>query len=223
MNTCSAIFQGTPYFNVFGGEVEFKLMSEIGYDCATMGNHDFDAGIEGFDKQLVHCDFPFVVSNYGLSNTPLKDKVLPYKVWTIDNVKIGLYGLGIELYGLAPQSLYGETQYHEPIKKAQYYEHLLKNELDCDYIICLSHLGFRYQDQKVSDVTLGAETRYTDIILGGHTHTFMNEPYVVTNKLGNPIFINQAGWAGIMMGRIDLNFEKGRKRKNVKSQNKVIN
>jgi len=216
------IFQGTPYFNLFGGELEMRLMTQMGYDAGTMGNHDFDAGIEGFDKQLVHCDFPFIVSNYNFKNTPLEGKVDPYKIWTIDGVKIGVYGLGIELDGLVPTNLYGDTQYGDPITAAQKYEAILKHDHKCDYVVCLSHLGYRYRDDKVSDVILAQQTKFTDIILGGHTHTFMKEPHVETNAAGMPTFINQAGFAGIMMGRIDLIFEKNRSRKNLNSANQII-
>jgi 5'-nucleotidase len=216
------IFQGTPYFNLFGGELEMRLMTQMGYDAGTMGNHDFDAGIDGFDKQLVHCDFPFIVSNYNFENTPLQGKIKPYKIWNIQDVRIGVYGLGIELDGLVPTTLYGETQYMDPIAAAQKYEAILKGDLKCDYVICLSHLGYRYRDNKVSDVILAQQTSFTDIILGGHTHTFMKEPHVETNAVGQPTFINQAGFAGIMMGRIDLTFEKNKSRKNLNSNNQII-
>ncbi len=203
------IFQGTPYFNLYGGELEMKLMTELGYDIATMGNHDFDAGIDGFANQLKYADFPIVVSNYNLKNTILNGKTIDHKVWSFGDIKIGLYGLGIELEGLVPKQLYKETQYLDPVKVAQKYERMLKEELDCDYVICLSHLGYRYRNETVSDVIIAQNTESTDLIIGGHTHTFMKEPHVEKNQKGQPVVINQAGWAGILLGRIDLYFEKG--------------
>ena len=207
------IFQGTPYFNLFGGELEMKLMSELGYDAATMGNHDFDAGIDGFDKQLVHADFPFVISNYQMNDTILSGKTSDFKIWDYGDIKVGLFGLGIELKGLVPQSLYGNTQYLDPIEIALTYESLLKNEHQCDYVICLSHLGYQYRGSKVSDVVIAQESNHIDLIIGGHTHTFMDEPHVEKNLQGRPVIVNQAGWGGILMGRIDLFFEKGSHRK----------
>lgn len=216
------IFQGTPYFNLYGGELEMKLMTEMGYDAGTMGNHDFDAGIDGFEKQMKHCDFPFIISNYGFADTPLYNKTINYKVWQIGEIKIGVYGLGIELESLVPKALYGNTIYHNPINSAIENESYLKKELKCDYVICLSHLGYRYKEEKISDVILAENTNYTDLILGGHTHTFMKEPDVVRNASGHPVFINQAGWAGIMLGRVDLTFEKDRVRRRMKNQNTVV-
>ena len=134
------IFQGTPYFNYFGGELEFKLMSEMKYDAAVLGNHDFDNGINGLKKQLRHANFPFLISNYDFKKTILKDQFKPYKIFIKDNIKIGVFGLGIELEGLVPKELYKETIYLDPIKKSKFYSNKLKNELGCDLVICLSHL-----------------------------------------------------------------------------------
>ncbi len=207
------IFQGTPYFNLFHGELEMKLMTELGYDVGTIGNHDFDAGIEGFEKQLVHANFPMVISNYDLSDTVLHGKTSDYKIWQYGDIKIGLYGLGIELEGLVPQDLYKKTRYINPIKIAQRYEQILSKEMDCDYVICLSHLGYDYKGSKVSDVVIAKETKDTDLIIGGHTHTFMREPRIEKNQNDNPVVINQVGFGGIMLGRIDLYFERGSKKK----------
>lgn len=213
------IFQGTPYFNVFGGELEMKLMTELGYDVATMGNHDFDAGIDGFDKQLVHADFPILISNYDLTDTILNGKTLDHKIWEFGDIKIGIYGLGIELDSLVPKNLYKETRYEDPIATALQYERLLKLEHKCDYVICLSHLGYNYREEKISDVTIAQKTQHTDLILGGHTHTFMREPHIEKNINDHPVMINQAGFGGILMGRIDLYFEKNKKRSAQKGGN----
>ena len=216
------IFQGTPYFNYFDGEIEFKLMSKMGYDAATIGNHDFDASIDGLDKQLPHANFPFVISNYEFKDTILNGKTEPYKVFEKGNIKIGVFGLGIELEGLVPKSLYKETQYQDPLKAAQKYSSFLKNELKCDYVICLSHLGYKYDGNKVSDRIIALNTSDIDLIIGGHTHTFLREPDVVINKSGNQVLVNQAGWAGIMLGKIEIFFERNFKNRCISCRNTYI-
>ena len=205
------IFQGTPYFNIFGGEVEFKLMSEIGYDASTMGNHDFDNGILGFDKMLPLANFPFLCGNYNFENTILQDKTIPYTIFEKEELKIGVFGVGIELNGLVDQRLYAETEYLDPIFQANKYAYLLKKELKCDLVICLSHLGFSYRSDKVSDKVLASKSEYIDIIIGGHTHTFLDEPFQQKNIHNQAVLIHQVGWAGINLGRIDVVFEKSMK------------
>lgn len=134
------IFQGTPYFNLFKGEVEFKLMSSMNYDASTMGNHDFDNGLEGFNNMLPNANFPFICSNYDFSNTILKGKTIPYKIIEKKGLKIGVFGVGIELDGLVDTKLYGETIYKDPIVTANEYAHMLKITHECNIVICLSHL-----------------------------------------------------------------------------------
>jgi len=207
------IFQGTPYFNLYKGEIEMKLMTELGYDVGTIGNHDFDGGIENLAIQMKHADFPFVISNYRVGDSLLSGKTKDYHIWDMGEIKIGLYGLGIELDGLVPEALYGDVRYQDPIMVAQRYEQLLANDMGCDYVICLSHLGYNYDSNTVSDVVVAQNTSMTDLIIGGHTHTFMYEPHVEKNSKGRPVMINQVGFAGILLGRIDLYFEKGSKKK----------
>mgnify|MGYP000173697906 FL=1 len=202
------IFQGTPYFNIYGGELEFKLMSEMGYDASTIGNHDFDNGLDGLVNQLPHAKFPFIVSNYDFSNTNMHDKYLKYKVFNKGGVKVGVFGIGIELDGLVPKNLYGNTLYQNPIEKANYYSNYLKVSLGCDLVICLSHLGFKYKTKKMSDKVLACQTNNIDLIIGGHTHTFLNEPVIVRNMDKKNVQIAQVGWAGINIGRIDYFFNQ---------------
>jgi 5'-nucleotidase len=213
------MFQGTPYFNFFGGELEFKLMSEMQYDAATIGNHDFDAGIDGLHKQMAHAKFPLLVSNYDFSDTILAGQTEPYKIFQKGPLKVGVLGVGIALEGLVPKALYKNTRYLNPIKVANEYAAFLKNEENCDYVICLSHLGFQYRDRTVSDIILAENSIHIDLVLGGHTHTFLDEPRVVQNKVGNPVLINQAGWGGILLGRMDVVFERNRKNKCISCQN----
>ena len=207
------IFQGTPYFNFFGGELEFKLMSMMQYDAATMGNHDFDNGLEGFKKQLPHAQFDFVCSNYDFSNTILNGLTKRYKVIVKDGIRIGIFGVGIEPKGLISEHLYKETKYLDPIEISQEMTQKLRGEEKCDLVICLSHLGYEYKDEptKISDVQFAQKTSDIDLIIGGHTHTFLTEPQMLKNKLGKEVIVNQVGWAGLYLGRIDFYFEKGKK------------
>lgn len=195
------IFQGTPYFNFFGGELEMKLMSRMKYDAATMGNHDFDAGIEGFNKQLVHADFPFLTANYDFSQGILSGKTKSNMVMRKGEFKIGLFGIGIELDGLVPKQLYRETIYLDPIEIAREQASELKRK-GCDIIICLSHLGYSYKDKKVSDEQLAAEVADIDLILGGHTHTFLDQAVQVPQSEGRNTWIAQTGWAGLRLGMV---------------------
>jgi 5'-nucleotidase len=211
------IFQGTPYFNLYGGELEFTMMSQMGYDAATMGNHDFDNGIAGFVKQLPHARFPFLVSNYNFDNTDLKGKTQPYKVFKKQGVRVGVFGVCIELEGLVNKKNYGETVYLDPIAKANETASLLKNEHRCDLIVCLSHLGYRYKENKVSDQILAKSTRNIDLIIGGHTHTFMKEPETILNLDGKATTINQVGFAGINLGRLDYFFDREKRTKQMVS------
>lgn len=198
------IFQGTPYFNLYGGELEFKLMSLMKYDAATIGNHDFDNGIDGLNKVLPHATFPFLNVNYDFSDTILHGKIAPYKVFEKDGVRIGVFGVGVELEGLVDKKMYGATNYLDPILKANETATHLKHHEKCHLIICLSHLGYAYKTNKVSDMVLAKENQYIDLIIGGHTHTFLEKPTAVKNKNNTITLINQVGWAGINLGRIDF-------------------
>lgn len=204
------IFQGTPYFNLYKGEPEMKAMALMEYDAATMGNHDFDAGVEGFAAQLPHAGFPVLCANYDFSQTALDGKTRPYTIFKKAGLKIGVFGLGIKLWGLVPQELFGKTQYIEPIQTARSVSERLKKREGCDLVVCLSHLGYEYDSPKPSDKILAKETEHIDLILGGHTHTFLDEPTVLRNKAGRDVLINQVGWAGLRLGRLDFQF--GRKK-----------
>lgn len=207
------IFQGTPYFNIYGGELEMKLMSEMGYHASTIGNHDLDNGIEGLVKQLPHANFPLICSNYDFSNTLLKDKTLPYKIFEFDGIKAGVFGLGIELNGLVMKQNYGEIIYQDPIPAAAYHAKLLKEDLKCDLVICLSHLGYSYNSKKINDTDLGKMSKNIDLIIGGHTHTLLEKPSSFKNSDNKQIHVAQVGWAGIRLGRIDYYFERESKKK----------
>ena len=199
------IFQGTPYFNYYGGELEFKLMSMLDYDLATIGNHDFDNGIDGLFAQLPHAKFDFVSANYDFKNTLLDTHVKPYKIFNKGGIKIGVFGLGVELQGLVNKDAYKETKYLSPIEIAQDMSRILKTNEQCDLVICLSHLGYEYKNkQKVSDRSLARATKDIDLIIGGHTHTFLDTPTIETNAVGKSVLVNQVGCYGLYLGKVDF-------------------
>ncbi len=195
-------------------------MSMMKYDLATLGNHDFDNGVEGFYAQLPHANFEFVSSNYNFKNTALDTIVKPYKIFIKDGIKIGIFGLGIKLDGLVDKKNYLETIYEDPIEIAQEMTHILKTEKNCDLIICLSHLGYQYKEKdKISDLKLAQQTKDIDLIIGGHTHTFLDQPIAEKNIIGKDVLINQVGCYGINLGRIDFYFEC---KKMIKSNGKAV-
>ena len=203
------IFQGTPYFNTFNGELEMKLMSLLEYDAATMGNHDFDIGLEGFLNAQQFANFPFLCANYDFSETILSGKTKAYHIFHKAGIKIGVFGIGIALKGLVPMDKCGNTRYLDPISTANKIASELKSQ-SCDLVICLSHLGFEYENKNInSDRKLAAETQNIDIILGGHTHTFFDKPLVLKNSKNKDVLVNQVGWGGVYLGRIDIDVERG--------------
>ena len=203
------IFQGTPYFNTFNGELEMKLMSLLEYDAATMGNHDFDIGLEGFLYAQQFANFPFLCANYDFSETILSGKTKAYHIFHKAGIKIGVFGIGVALKGLVPMDKCGNTRYLDPISTANKIASELKSK-SCDLVICLSHLGFEYENKNInSDRKLAAETQNIDIILGGHTHTFFDKPLVLKNSKNKDVLVNQVGWGGVYLGRIDIDVESG--------------
>ena len=203
------IFQGTPYFNFYKGEPEIKAMSTMKYDATTIGNHDFDAGLDNLATQLTnHATFPMLVANYDFNGTPMEYKYQPYRVFKKGKIKVGVFGLGIEMAGLVSENLSAGTKYLDPVIKGNEIAYKLKKEKNCDLVICLSHLGNSYSDNKVSDKRLAMETENIDLIIGGHTHTFLAAPIVYKNKKGDDVLVNQVGWAGIQLGRLDFDFTK---------------
>ncbi|NIK92193.1 bifunctional metallophosphatase/5'-nucleotidase [Mangrovimonas sp. CR14] len=202
------IFQGTPYFNYYGGELEFKLMSKMKYDAATIGNHDFDNGIDGLYAQLPHASFQFLSANYNFKNTIMDTHVKPYQVFVKEGIKIGVFGLGIKLEGLVDKAMYKETEYLDPIETAQEMSRVLKENEKCDLVICLSHLGYHYNHDFIpSDLTVAKKTKNIDLIIGGHTHTFLPKPTVVKNIEDQNMLVNQVGCYGINLGKIDFYFD----------------
>lgn len=198
------IFQGTPYFNMYLGELEMKLMTEMGYDASAIGNHDFDGGLENLAKQLQHASFPLLCANYDFTGTPMEGKTQPYKIFVKEGVRVGVFGLGIEMAGLIDSRLYGKTVYLDPIVKAAEITHTLREKENCDIVVCLSHLGYKYENEKVSDLVLAKKSQGIDVIIGGHTHTFLDKPAIVKNREGKDVHVAQVGWAGIRLGKITI-------------------
>ncbi len=206
------IFQGTPYFNFYGGELEFKLMSMLKYDAATIGNHDFDNGIDGLLAQMPYAKFKLLSANYDFRNTVMDGFVDPYKTYELNGIKIGVFGLGIQLEGLVTKDLYKETVYLDPAEMAQDMSRILREEESCDLVICLSHLGYEYDNNQIpSDTNLCSATENIDLIIGGHTHTFLDKPVIRKNRKGERVIINQVGCYGINLGRIDFYFDSADK------------
>lgn len=200
------IFQGTPYFNFFLGEPEIKAMNQMGYDGATLGNHEFDGGVDNIHKQFLNAHFPLINTNYDFSNTILKDITQTHKVYVNNGIKTGVLGLGVELDGLIPKELCKGIIYNDPLRAANEMAAYLKNERKCDLVIVLSHLGYSYNSNKISDIHIAEQTKNIDIILGGHTHTFMEKADVRKNLDQEDVLIHQVGWAGVNLGRINVKF-----------------
>lgn len=216
------IFQGTSYFTLYHGEPEIKAMTAMKYDAATMGNHDFDAGIEGFARQLKHAEFPILICNYDFRDTAMEHLYKEYAVFRKGPLRIGVTGVGIELYGLVTENMYGHTKYLDPIANLNRVAAQLKKEEKCDMVICLSHLGFRYSSNKVSDEVLAAQTENVDLIIGGHSHTFFEQPLAYKNRAGDDVLVNQVGWGGINLGRLDFEFSPRKNKKLAKAHTVVI-
>lgn len=211
------IFQGTPYFNMFGGEVEMKAMSAMGYDATAIGNHDFDGGLDNLAKQLKHATFPMLVANYDFTGTPMEGKTVPYRIFEHEGIKTGVFGLGIEMAGLVDSRLSGKTVYLDPIVKAAEMVLELRDKQKCDVVVCLSHLGYRYDNDKVSDTVLAKKSRGIDIIIGGHTHTFLDKAVTIKNREDKDVVVAQVGWAGIRLGKIEIFTDKKSREKSIES------
>lgn len=166
---CGDISQGTPYYNMFKGEVEVTLMNEMGYDAMTIGNHEFDFGLDNMARLFKLAKFPVVCANYDLDATVLKDIVKPYVILDRFGLKIGVFGLGAKPEGLIQANKCEGVIYKDPIAVSNDIAAQLKEE-GCDVIVCLSHLGIQMDEKLV------ANTRNIDVILGGHSHTFMESP-----------------------------------------------
>lgn len=190
--------QGTPYFNLFHGQVEAKTMNMIGYDIGTLGNHEFDYGLDTLKKIVKTLKFPVIVCNYDFSNTTLKGLIKPYIIKKIDGVKIGFLGLGCDPAGLIQKDKYRGMKYIPSAEAANKYARILKEKEKCDIVVCISHNGLNL------DKEIATQSRYIDIILGGHSHSFMDSPTILKNKDSKDVYIYQVGKNGAYIGKTEI-------------------
>ena len=205
------VFQGTPYFNFYKGEVEYKSMSLIGYDVVTLGNHDFDNGVNALAAAMKFANFDFVSTNYDVRGTVLEARVKSYAVRTLGGVRVGLFGLGISPDNLiTPQNFQG-VKYMDPVQMARGVVRLLREQEKCQLVVGMSHLGYyaNPRNNEIGDTQVAAQVNGIDFIASGHTHTFMEKPVLQKNPAGKDTIIFQVGKSGIYVGRIDFKMKNG--------------
>jgi len=199
--------QGTPYFNFFNGRVEIDAMNRMGYDAGTLGNHEFDNGIDTLAVVLKNAKFPMVSSNYKLDKTALYSLVKPYVIIVRAGLRIGIMALDVNPESLIFDKNYKGLVYLDPVEKANEVSTLLKKNEKCDVIICLSHLGSDSTKKEVNDFEIARKTRYIDVIIGGHSHSMISNT-TVKNAAGKPMVIAQVGKSGLYLGEVELELEK---------------
>ncbi|HYX27786.1 MAG TPA: metallophosphoesterase [Pyrinomonadaceae bacterium] len=206
------VFQGTPYFNFFKGEVEYKSMSMIGYDVGTLGNHDFDNGVAGLAAAMKFANFDFVSTNYDVRGTPLESRVKPYVVRTLAGVRIGLFGLGISPDNLITPDNFKGVKYLDPVQTTRGVVRLLREQEKCQLVVGMSHLGYytNTKNNEIGDTQVAAQVSGIDFIASGHTHTFMEKPVLQKNPEGKDTIVFQVGKSGIYVGRIDFKLKGGK-------------
>ena len=203
---CGDFSQGSPFYNMFGGEVEVKLMNEMGYDAGTIGNHEFDFGLDNMARLFKMADFPVVCANYGVQGTVLEGLVKPYVILERKGVKVGVFGLSPALEGLVQAKNCEGVVFENPIEAAQRVADILKNREKCDLVVCLSHLG--WQGKPYSDETLIPNTRNIDIVLGGHSHSYFDKTLFYKNLDGKEIPLQQMGKNAVYVGKMKVRMEK---------------
>lgn len=203
------VLQGTPYFNFYKGEVEYKAMSVIGYDAGMLGNHEFDNGIDALAAALKFANFDIVCANYDLNGTALEARVKRYVVRTIGGIRVGLFGLGISPAGLITPDNFKGITYIDPVVAAREVVKKLREEERCALVVCMSHLGYQESGDR-GDSFVASQVDGVDFIAGGHTHTFMEKPVTQTQPCGAKTLIFQVGKSGIYVGRVDFTFRNGK-------------
>ncbi|MCD8291658.1 MAG: metallophosphatase [Prevotella sp.] len=201
--------QGSPYYTMYKGDVEIGLMNRMGYDAATIGNHEFDFGVENMARIFKEANFPVVCANYDFIGTSLEGIVKPYVILKKNGLKIGLFGISPQLEGLVFAKTCEGVTYNDPITKANEVADILKNKEKCDIVICISHLGWNIGG--IDDNKLMAQTRNIDLVLGGHSHTYLETIQYVKNLDGKEIPNDQNGKSGIFVGKIVLDIDKAKK------------
>jgi 5'-nucleotidase len=201
-------FQGTPYFNLFKGEVDFRVMSALGYDAMNIGNHDFDGGLDGLANAAQFAEFELLSANYDFSRTVLAGRVKPYIVRKLGDIRVGIFGLGTGLDGLVSDKLRLGVGYTDPAPVAQRMVDQLRVNERCPLVICVSHLGNEGYEGEPGDHELVRSVEGIDLIVGGHSHTFMETPSRVRNGDRETI-IHQVGFGGLYLGRVDFHIAQG--------------
>lgn len=206
---CGDFSQGTPYYNMFRGELEVKMMNLMGYDALTIGNHEFDFGLENMARLFRMADFPVVCANYEVAGTPLEGLVKPYVVLERQGVRVGVFGLSPRVEGLVQAANCEGIVYRDPIPVAREMARLLRKEERCDVVICLSHLGLYGSGLgDAGDEVLAAQTEGIDLILGGHSHTFLERPAFYENASGQEVPVMHTGRNGVYVGELTLEIKK---------------
>jgi len=196
--------QGTPYFNIYHGRVEIDGMNRMGYDAATLGNHEFDNGLDTLAEVLKGARFPIVCANYDFTGTPMESIVRPFAVLRKGQLKIGVFGLGCDPKGLIADKNFLPARYLDPYPVAQAMADTLR-ALGCDVVVCLSHMGtYGKAPEDVCDVNMVQQTNGIDVVVGGHTHR-MYDHLRVANSNGDSIAVCQMGKSGAYLGKIVLN------------------
>lgn len=205
------VLQGTPYFNYYKGEVEYKSMSMIGYDAGTIGNHEFDNGVESLAKAMEFAKFEIVSTNYDVRGSALENRVKTHVVREVGGVKVGLFGLGIRPEGLITPDNFKPLKYLDPVRMTRGVTRLLREQEHCKLVVCMSHLGYypTPKGEEFGDTQLAAQIDGIDFIASGHTHTFMQAPVLQKTPSGNNTIIFQVGKSGIYVGRVDFTLRNG--------------
>ncbi len=198
--------QGSPYYTLYKGEVEIKLMNRMGYDAVTIGNHEFDFGVDNLANLLKMAQFPIVCTNYDFTGTSCEGLVKPYIVMKRNGIRIGVFSVAPALDGLVDAKNCQGVKYLNPQQVALETATMLKKQKKCDLVICLSHLG--WSDKGKSDQWLIANTRNIDLVLGGHSHTYLRKLEYVKNMDGNPVAVDQNGKQALFVGKMKLKFNK---------------
>ena len=198
--------QGTPYFTVFKGDLEVQVMNELGYEVVTLGNHEFDNGLDELARRLRNAKYTTVCANYDFTDTPLKDIIKPYVVIERGGLKIGIFGITTDLKTLvAKQNIKGMV-YKDAYQVTDATALKLRNELGCDLVIALTHIGYSGYPDQLSDINLAQKTENVDIIIGGHSHTFLKSEKIYKNRAGKDVMIVQAGAQGEYVGQLEIEY-----------------
>ncbi len=200
------IFQGTPYFNQFGGRVEFEAMSAMGYDLATYGNHDFDRGTEGLSEMLDFASFEFVSTTLTITNSKMRSRTAPYRILEVAGRRIGFFGLTVAFSGLVAEKNHRGVEWNDPLPAAQKAVQQLRQE-KVSAVIAITHLGVQGAKSKIGDFQLAQQVKGIDVIIGGHSHTLLDKPLIATGPDNWQTAIVQVGHSGLHLGRVDLHFK----------------